>query len=182
MTVSLVYETHSITTDNEAGIATGWLPGQLSKEGRRLARELGERRRDDNLAAVFVSDLARAAETATIAFAGSNININYDSRLRECDYGTFNGAPAAELNRVRAQHIELPFPGGQSYLDVIAETRDFLTDIARQFDGRRVCVIAHSANKWALDVLLLGKRIEDLVAAPFEWLPGWEYTLEAPFA
>lgn len=27
MTVEIVYETHSTTTDNEAGIATGWLPG-----------------------------------------------------------------------------------------------------------------------------------------------------------
>jgi hypothetical protein len=34
MTVEIVYETHSVTTDNEAGIATGWLPGQLSDEGR----------------------------------------------------------------------------------------------------------------------------------------------------
>lgn len=30
MAVELVYETHSITTDNEAGIATGWLPRRLS--------------------------------------------------------------------------------------------------------------------------------------------------------
>ena len=113
---------------------------------------------------------------------GTNTTTTHARPVREGDYGTSSGGPAAELNRVRAQHIERPSPGGQSYLDVIAETRDFLTDIARQFDGRRVCVIAHLANKWALDVLLHGKRIEDLVAAPFEWQPGWEYTLEAPFA
>ena len=29
MTLVLVYETHATTTDNEAGIATGWLPGLL---------------------------------------------------------------------------------------------------------------------------------------------------------
>ena len=31
----LVYETHSTSTDNEAGVATGWLPGELSATGRR---------------------------------------------------------------------------------------------------------------------------------------------------
>jgi hypothetical protein len=31
VTVGLVYETHSITEDNERGIATGWLPGRLSE-------------------------------------------------------------------------------------------------------------------------------------------------------
>ena len=34
MTVEIIFETHSITVDNEAGIATGWLPGRLSAAGR----------------------------------------------------------------------------------------------------------------------------------------------------
>jgi hypothetical protein len=37
--VEIVYETHSISEDNERGIATGWLPGRLSEEGRRLAAD-----------------------------------------------------------------------------------------------------------------------------------------------
>ncbi|MBA2359285.1 MAG: histidine phosphatase family protein, partial [Actinobacteria bacterium] len=64
MSVEIVFETHSISTDNERGIATGWLPGLLSERGRTLAAELGERRRDDGIAAVFTSDLRRAVETA----------------------------------------------------------------------------------------------------------------------
>src|SRR5689334_7024965 len=100
MAVAIVYETHSITTDNEAGIATGWLPGRLSEAGRELARELGRRRRDDGISAVFTSDLARAVETAGIAFAGSGIPIHQDARLRECDYGTLNGGPVSELARL----------------------------------------------------------------------------------
>jgi hypothetical protein len=31
--VEIVYETHATTTDNEASVATGWLPGQLSDQG-----------------------------------------------------------------------------------------------------------------------------------------------------
>ncbi len=65
--LELVYETHSLTTDNEDGVATGWLPGRLSAAGREQAQRLGERRRDDGLAAVFASDLARAVETAELA-------------------------------------------------------------------------------------------------------------------
>jgi broad specificity phosphatase PhoE len=87
MAISLVYETHSITLDNEAGVATGWLPGELSPAGRGGARELGARRRDDGLDRVVTSDLARAVETAAIAFAGSSIPVTRDARLRECNYG-----------------------------------------------------------------------------------------------
>ena len=78
--VELVYETHSTTTDNERGIATGWLGGRLSDEGRRQAAALGRRRRDDGIAAAFVSDLARAQETADIALAGSGIPRFQDAR------------------------------------------------------------------------------------------------------
>jgi len=92
MPVEIVFETHSMSEDNERGIATGCLPGRLSGRGRSLARELGARRRDDGLAAVFTSDLARAVETAAIAFAGSSLPVHPDPRLRECDYGDLNGA------------------------------------------------------------------------------------------
>jgi 2,3-bisphosphoglycerate-dependent phosphoglycerate mutase len=66
--IELVFETHSTTEDNERGRATGWLPGRLSDRGRLQARELGRRRAGDRITAVFSSDLARAAETASVAF------------------------------------------------------------------------------------------------------------------
>ncbi|MEV0840359.1 histidine phosphatase family protein [Actinocatenispora sera] len=88
MPVEIVFETHALTEDNERGIATGWLPGRLSDRGRSNAADLGRRRRDDGIAAVFTSDLRRAADTARIAFGDSDIPILADWRLRECDFGT----------------------------------------------------------------------------------------------
>jgi 2,3-bisphosphoglycerate-dependent phosphoglycerate mutase len=82
--IELVFETHSMTVDNEQGHATGWLPGQLSERGRAQARQLGRRRISDGITAVFSSDLARAAQTASVAFGASSIPVLYDWRLREC--------------------------------------------------------------------------------------------------
>lgn len=175
--VEVVYETHSVTTDNEAGIATGWLPGQLSERGRLLAAELGVRRRNDGIAAVFCSDLRRAVQTAEIAFGDSGIPVHQDPRLRECDYGTLNGMPVALLAVERARHIDEPFPGGQSYRQVMDQTRDLLTELVTRWQGRRVLLIAHSANRWALEHLLHGHPLEELVDAPFDWQPGWLYRL-----
>lgn len=177
MAVEIVYETHSITTDNETGFATGWLPGQLSEEGRKLAQDLGKRRSKNGLTAVLTSDLARAVETAEIAFAGTGISIRQDPRLRECNYGTFNGMPVGELARIRSQHIREPFPQGQSYQDVVDQTRDFLTEVARDWDGKKILLIAHSANRWSLATLLDGVPLKEQVDAPFAWQEGWYYTL-----
>jgi len=177
VSVSIVFETHSLTEDNERGIATGWLPGKLSARGRTLARELGDRRLHDRIAAVFPSDLARAVETATIAFAGTGIPILPDARLRECDYGDLNGCPAGQLHGTRAAHIATPYPDGQSFSEVAADVDVFLAGLAAAWDGKRVLLIGHTATRWALDKLILGVPLEQSVDAPFDWKPGWEYVL-----
>ncbi|MGH3741951.1 MAG: histidine phosphatase family protein, partial [Micromonosporaceae bacterium] len=106
------------------------------------------------------------------------VRIRQDSRLRECDYGELNGAPVTEL-LPRVKHIDRPFPGGQSYRDVVELTRDFLRELSRNHVGHRILLVAHSANRWALQHLLEGARLEDLVDAPFQWQEGWHYQLPA---
>ncbi|MEU7576142.1 histidine phosphatase family protein [Streptomyces sp. NPDC041068] len=116
MAIEIVYETHATTTDNEAGIATGWLPGRLSSAGRGQARELGERRRDDGITAVVTSDLQRAVDTARIAFADSTVPVSHDRRLRECDYALEQrGKAAAASDRhdvvaFAARYLRRPLP------------------------------------------------------------------------
>ena len=177
MSVSVVYETHSTSVDNERGIATGWLEGALSDTGRKQARNLGERRRDDGLAIVFTSDLGRAVETAEIAFAGSAIPIERDRRLRECSYGSLNGMPRAQLDAQRARRVDEPWPGGESWRQAVTRVAGFLDELRRSCDGQRVLIIGHVATRWALDHVSLGIPLEELVGAPFEWREGWEYEL-----
>jgi alpha-ribazole phosphatase/probable phosphoglycerate mutase len=53
---------HCTTIDNEKGLATGWLPGELSELGRKQSIELG-RIIKQKFDALFTSDLIRAVET-----------------------------------------------------------------------------------------------------------------------
>ncbi len=176
-TAELIFETHSISEDNERGLASGWNPTRLSARGRQLAKEVGIR--NARVDAVFTSDLVRAVETAELAFQGSATPILADPRLRECNYGSLSGRPTAELHP-RSRFINAPYPGGgESYLDVVARVTAFLDEIAGQYD-RPVLLVGHSATRWALEHLLLGTRLEDLVDAPFEWRPGWRFPLAAP--
>lgn len=169
--MKLIYETHSTTRDNERGIATGWQPGELSEEGIREAIGMGSRRREVDV--VFSSDLRRAVHS--VELAALTAPHFQDWRLRECNYGDLNGAPTDALEP-RVDRVHKPFPGGQSYWDVVELTRSFLADLKRWHDARVVLVVAHSANRWAFEHLL-GSRapLEDLITAPFNWQPGWEY-------
>jgi broad specificity phosphatase PhoE len=177
--VEIVYETHATSVDNERGVATGWRDGELSEAGRVQARELGERRREDGIALVYSSDLGRAVETAEIAFRGSGIPVRLDRRLRECDYGELTGMPSARLREEVPLRVEAPYPGGESYGDVVERMRSFLDDLLREHDGERVLLVADAAPRWALQHLLEGVPLADAVTAPFAWQPGWEYVLRA---
>ena len=156
MSLELVFETHQTTLDNEAGIATGWLPGRLSDLGRRQARELGERRRDDGLAAVFSSDLHRAVESVDLAFGDEGPPVLLDWRLRECDYGELNGAPRDQVHADRVAHLSTPYPGGESWQQAVDRVGSFLGDLLPRWDGARVLVVGHVATRLGLDHFLLG--------------------------
>ncbi len=175
--IELVYETHATTVDNEEGRATGWLPGVLSEAGREQARALGERRRDDGIDAVFTSDLARAVETAEIAFPASDLPLFKDWRLRECNYGELNGRPVAEIDAVKPRSVENPYPG-ESYRQVADRMASLLDDLVAGFDGMRIVLISHAAPRWALENLLAGRPLEELVVESFDWRPGWLYRLD----
>jgi broad specificity phosphatase PhoE/ribosomal protein S18 acetylase RimI-like enzyme len=175
--VQIVYETHATTVDNENGVATGWLPGELSTAGRANAEDLGRRRRYDGLDLVVTSDLARAVQTVEIAFAGADVPIITDPRLRELDYGDLNGAPVDTVHRNRRDRVDTPFPGGQSYRQATDAMSALLDDLLRERDGQRVLLVGHAATRFALDNLPTGRPLEAAVTRPFAWREGWTYEL-----
>jgi 2,3-bisphosphoglycerate-dependent phosphoglycerate mutase len=178
--VEVVFETHAISVDNERGVATGWLPGELSDRGRSTAEELGERRRRDQLAAVFTSDLRRAVQTTQIAFARSEVPVFIDWRLRECDYGRLNGAAAAHVHTDRGKHLQTPYPDGESWHQAVTRVGGLLSDLPSRWSGQRVLVIGHMATRWALEHLLNGVSLKQLSREQFQWRPGWEYRIARP--
>jgi 2,3-bisphosphoglycerate-dependent phosphoglycerate mutase len=178
MSIQIVFETHSVTEDNECGIATGWCHGRLSAKGRLLAKELGERRRKDEIRAVFTSDLRRAVETVEIAFGDTSIPILHDWRLRECDYGEQNGMLRAELHRNRLEHLEDPYPAGESWRQAVQRVKLFMDDLHLRWEESRVLVIGHVATQWAFEYYLNGVPLEDLIETEFNWRKGWEYFMQ----
>lgn len=131
---------------------------------------------------VFTSDLRRAMETAEIAYSSSSGDLRADWRLRECNYGKLNGASVVEVDRTRLQHIDTPFPEGESHSDVVRRVNAFLRDLQAERSVSTALVIGHSATRWALDNILLGTSLENLISAPFTWQEGWEYHLQDPGA
>ena len=172
--MTIVFETHSTSVDNELHLASGHHDANLSARGEREAVELGARRADDRFDAIYASDLRRSWRTAEIAFAGRGIPIIRDARLRECDYGRLSRFPIEQVTALSAQAVSEPFPEGESYVQTTARVAEWLDDVQAQRVSR-ILVIGHRATRFALEHLILGLPLDEVVTKPFAWQPGWTY-------
>lgn len=177
--VTLTYFVHGTTTDNEARLATGWLPGELSELGIAQSKALKEKVARKAFDVIFSSDLARAIQTAEIFF-GKHVAIP-DARLREANYGDWNGKPHTFKDTMH-DFVSEPFPNGESYEDVEARLRDFCDFLRTNYDGKRVAVVAHQAPQLALDVIVKDKTWPQAIAEDWRvtkaFQPGWEYIIK----
>lgn len=172
--IRLVYEAHATITDNEAGIATGWLQGVLSATGRLQARELADRRRDDGIAAVFTSDLHPAMSTARIAFTGKTQSRSTTiPRLRECHYGRLNGRPQEALAPLRGTARRRAPPRRR---ELPRGSPPRTSSPTWPTGGRQPHSAGCSLGQPTGTGLPTCRRLlEDLVRAPASWQPGWEH-------
>lgn len=174
--ITIIFEAHGTTLDNEAHLSSGHNDVALSPLGEQQSREMGERYKDDHFDAIFCSDLQRAYRSAEIGF-GDKWPIIKDARLRECDYGDLTQHPSEEVDAQKPLHITDPFPNGESYAQTTERIKSVLADLARDYDGKRVMIIGHRATQYGLEHLINGVPLEQLVTTKFKWQPGWTYEI-----
>lgn len=180
MSIKITYFVHGTTTDNEQHLSSGWKDVELSELGKQQSIALREQTKDEKFDVVFCSDLKRAQESAKLTWEGV-YEIIPDARLRECNYGTLNGASSNIVEPMQEEEcIEKPFPEGESYEDVKTRVADFLNFLRQNYDGKHVAIVAHKAPQIALEVLLNGKTWQQALAEDWRkqkaWKPGWEYS------
>ncbi|MFH0857051.1 MAG: histidine phosphatase family protein [bacterium] len=178
--LKITYFVHGTTTDNENHISSGWSDVALSELGIRQSIELRELIKDKKFDVVFCSDLKRAAHSAELTF-GNSVEIIKDKRLRECNYGKYNGGATEIVEPMQEKNTINRFPEGESYEDVKNRMSEFLADLKKDYDGKHIAIVSHKAPQIALDVLLKGKSWEQAFADDWRntksWQPGWEFEI-----
>jgi broad specificity phosphatase PhoE len=178
MSIKITYFVHGTTIDNKNGISSGWSDAELSEIGKRQSLDLKEMIKDKKFDVVFCSDLKRAVESAKLTFEGV-APIIQDLRLRECNYGKYNGKPSKIVEPMQEKMITERFPEGESYEDVKNRIVNFLNFLRQNYNEKIVAMVSHKAPQLSLDVLLKGKTWQQAFKEDWRntksWQPGWEY-------
>lgn len=130
MTVRVSFVRHGQTDWNVDHRLLGWTDLLLNSEGERQARLLGEATEIARYVSVWSSDLRRATDTARLA----GWDATPDVRLREIDFGKFEGLTWGELDDdVRADLAAFEgfvAPGGESVAAFAERVSGFLDGLA----------------------------------------------------
>jgi len=174
--MKIYFVAHATTEDNEKEIASGWKDVELSELGVQQAKEMGERFRNIKIDLICCSDLKRAVDTVKIAF-GDKYPIIIDKRLRELNYGDFDGKPNKIVGYMKKERIKEPFPNGESYEQAMVRIYDFYQELKKNHPEKVVLIVGHRATQFGLDTLIGGKTLEECLSSSFKWQPYWEYNL-----
>ncbi len=181
--ITIIFESHSTTFDNEKHLASGHNDVVLSSLGEKQARELGERYEGEKFDVIFCSDLQRSYKTAEIAF-GDKFPIIKDKRLRECDYGDLTQHPSFEVDPEKIKRIKISFPNGESYEQTTVRMKSFLDDLKKNYDlpagrqGVKVMIIGHRATQYGLEYWIKKHSLEEIISNSWKWQHGWTYYIE----
>jgi broad specificity phosphatase PhoE len=142
------------------GICLGQADAPLSPEGARAIEALvadpkgSVARRVNAAGRVFSSDLARAAESARLIAAVGGVTVSPDPRLREMDFGAWNGQPWSAIESSDAERFGAwmagwtteATPGGERLGDVVRRAAEWLGEVVvgRTKPGETVLVVSHA--------------------------------------
>ena len=167
---------HGQTQANITGHKSGWSDPPLSLQGaRRLLKSnaFAGRRFD----ALFSSDLRRAAQTAQLLFPDQTCCL--DERLRERNFGAYNGAHESLIPDDICEHTRTP--GGESWFDVQKRVREFIDD-AFASGLSEIAIVSHNYPQLALEVICKRCPWADAIASDWRtigtWQSCWDYNYD----
>ena len=148
---------HGQTDQNAAHVLQGRSDYPLNAEGRRQAREAGQKLRERGIRCdrVFSSPLKRAVQTAEIIVPGAEILL--DDRLIEMGFGPYEGTDLynlpPELRTFFSDLIHTPPPEGMERLSSVVERVGAFLEEIKDLPGNSFLFTHGISLKGALEYL-----------------------------
>lgn len=161
----------------------------LSDKGVKQARSLADRLQEQEIAAVYASDLGRAVQTARELALPRGLEINTMPALRELNFGDWEGLTFKEIKKSHhsllqewwANPLATRIPGGECLSDLVARVTGAIKEIIAFNNNKQVAVVCHGGPIRALVASVLGMDLnenwrirQDNAALNIIDFPAWE--------
>jgi probable phosphoglycerate mutase len=142
----------------------------LTEQGQREAEHLAAQLADKGIRSIYCSAGASEKESADIIARTIGAKVKTDERLREIDYGLWQGLAFEEIKRrqpkVFRQWSEQPCsvrpPGGETIDDAQGRLRKALKEILRRQKGEPVLLVLRPTMLCLLQSIMLNQPVDGL--------------------
>lgn len=171
----LYFVRHGQTELNQAiCVQGGGIDSPLLETSRAAARKTGLHLRDAGITRVISSPQGRALETAELIVSqfAAPLPIIKDARLRELEYGSWEGVPIPDfqrqdpetfyaLRKCPDQYDPSPF-GGETYEALIQRGRESIHEHATRHSGETLLFVGHSIHLMSTLLTLVGFPLSEI--------------------
>ena len=162
---------HGESEYNAKGIIQGHIDTYLTAKGIVQAKLAGEFLKIFNIQKIYTSDLRRAYQTATIIGDILGIEPQVDERIREMNFGDWEGRSYDEIfisnkeewEKWLKNPVACPLPSQEEFHKFEERIKDFLNDIKKQKE-ERVLIVGHGGSIQGMICIETGIGLENLWA------------------
>ena len=117
---------------------------------------------------IFCSPLIRAKQTANIVNEDRHLDIVYDERLRERNYGEFEGTNKSSFNYndFWAYNKNLKYTKAENVQNFFARIYDFLDYLKSDYSDKNILIVCHAGVLKAIECYANGMMADDEIG-PF---------------
>ena len=153
---------HGETDWNQAGLLQGQTDIALNDQGLEQAHDAAERLKKVPFEIAFCSPLIRAKRTAEIIIGDRKITLTTDERLRELNFGPWEGVDIQSIKDAASQPFTnpgsyIPPVGAESFAQLYKRSGEFVDQVLLPLEGtyETVLVVAHGGvNRSILNPVL----------------------------
>ena len=159
---------HGETDWNQAGLLQGQTDIALNAQGLEQAREAAERLKEVPFEIAFCSPLIRAKRTAETIIGDRKITLTTDERLRELNFGPWEGVDIRSIKDAASQPFTnpgsyIPPVGAESFAQLYKRSGEFVDQVLLPLEGtyETVLVVAHGGVNRSILNLVLNIPVDD---------------------
>ncbi len=152
---------HGETNANTGRIVTSDLkaPYNLTKAGKDKVAETARRVKKKKIDLIISSDYPRTRQTAEIVSEKLKVEVQYDTRLREINFGDYEGLAVAEYHKNFSNALERfdkPAPNGETLGQVLARQVALINELENKYQKKNILLVGHGDPLWILEAAYLG--------------------------
>ena len=137
----------------------------LTKKGKEKIKKVAKELKG-KVDLIFSSPLLRTRETSEIIAKEIGVEIIYDLRLKEINFGVLNGKNIKEYHDLIENDPLLGYfrapKGGENLFEVSERAYEVFLEIEKKFENKRILIVSHSDVIWSLIGKMLALSREEV--------------------